>query len=88
MCAQTRNEVPNVDKDGVLGKPLKLSAGGNGKVYGIVALKSACTRGVTNGCAVANGGCAHICLPRPDRTAQCVCSDVDMGDECLQTLFN
>ena len=38
-------EIQNVDKDGVSGQPLKLSIGGNGRVYGIVAIRNACSRG-------------------------------------------
>lgn len=40
-----RKELQNVDKDGIVGQPLKLSTGGNGRVYGIVAVKNACSRG-------------------------------------------
>ena len=81
-----RNEVPNVSKDGVLGESLRLSAGGNGKVYGVVAVRSACMQRLTNACAANGARCAHMCLPRPDRKAQCVCSDVDLDDECLPSL--
>jgi hypothetical protein len=35
----------NVDKDGVQGKPLKLSIGGNGRVYGLITVKDSCVRG-------------------------------------------
>ena len=40
-----RKEIAVVDKDGVLGQPIKLSMGGNGRVYGIVAVKNSCPRG-------------------------------------------
>ena len=40
-----RKEIQNVDKDGVIGQPLKLAPGGNGRVYGIVAVKNSCPKG-------------------------------------------
>lgn len=43
-----RKEIQNVDKDGVLGQPIKLSIGGNGRVYGIAAVRNTCPRGLFN----------------------------------------
>jgi hypothetical protein len=45
LTKSKRKEIQNVDKDGIVGQPLKLSTGGNGRVYGIVAVKNACSRG-------------------------------------------
>lgn len=74
-----RKEIPNVDKDGVLGQPIKLAPGGNGRVYGIVAVKNQCQRG-TNACDRNNAECQQICLPKPDHQYQCACSDNSNGD--------
>ena len=41
----SNKEIQNIDKDGVVGPSLKLSVGGNGRVYGIVAIKSQCQQG-------------------------------------------
>jgi nidogen (entactin) len=42
----TRKDIPNVDKDGVQGKALTGSIGGNGRLYGISAIKNICNQGL------------------------------------------
>lgn len=34
-----------MDKDGVQGEPIPLSIGGNGRVYGMTAVKNQCPQG-------------------------------------------
>ncbi|RNA23250.1 nidogen-1-like isoform X2 [Brachionus plicatilis] len=82
----SKKEIQNVDKDGNIGMPMKLAPGGNGRVYGVVAVKNSCQKG-TNACDRTNGGCNQLCLPRPDHTRQCACSD-DSNLECLKSLTN
>lgn len=68
----------------MIGQPIKLSIGGSGRVYGILAVKNMCPRG-TNACDRTNGGCNQLCLPKPDFSRQCACSD-DANYECTRTL--
>jgi nidogen (entactin) len=42
----SNKDIQNVDKDGILNVPIKLSTGGNGRVYGIVAVKNNCQKGM------------------------------------------
>ncbi len=42
----TKKEIQSVDKDGVAGETIPLSVGGNGRVYGIIAVKDQCPRGL------------------------------------------
>ena len=42
---KSRKEIQNVDKTGVIGQSIKLSVGGSGRVYGIVAAKNVCPKG-------------------------------------------
>ena len=39
----------------------------------------------TNACDRTNGNCNQLCLPNPDYTRQCACSD-ESNSECLKTL--
>ncbi|XP_064621672.1 nidogen-1-like isoform X2 [Lineus longissimus] len=68
-------------RGGSLGEPLKLPVGGNGRLYGVTAVRKNCPRG-TNACALQNGGCRFLCLPTPNGGRTCACPD-DMDDtEC------
>lgn len=41
----SKKGIQNVDKDGIIGETLPLSIGGNGRVYGITAVKDKCPIG-------------------------------------------
>jgi nidogen (entactin) len=41
----SKKALQQVDKDGVQGEPIPLSIGGNGRVYGLVAVKNQCPQG-------------------------------------------
>lgn len=81
-----RKAIQNVDKDGNVGMPIQLAPGGNGRIYGVAAVKNSCQKG-SNACDRTNGGCNQLCLPRPDHTRQCACSD-ESNLECLKSLTN
>ncbi|XP_048259530.1 nidogen-1-like [Haliotis rufescens] len=68
--------IPNINRDGgaQANDPLNLAIGGNGRVYGVTAVRDQCPR-VTNGCAVNNGGCRYLCLPSPSGGRSCACPD-------------
>ncbi|XP_067681271.1 nidogen-like [Haliotis asinina] len=68
--------IPNVDRDGGAdaNDPINLAVGGNGRLYGVTAVRDQCPR-VTNGCAVNNGGCRYLCLPSPSGGRTCACPD-------------
>ncbi|KAL8592230.1 hypothetical protein ACOMHN_030905 [Nucella lapillus] len=54
--------------------PITPAIGGNGRLYGIAALKDHCPRG-SNSCAFNNGGCAFLCFPTPSGGRTCACPD-------------
>jgi nidogen (entactin) len=73
-----------VNKEGVQGQALKLAPGGNGRVYGLTVIRTACPGG-SNACERSNGGCSQLCLPRPDYSRVCACSD-NAADECFKSV--
>ncbi|XP_021357021.1 nidogen-2-like [Mizuhopecten yessoensis] len=65
---------------GQVADPLDLPVGGNGKLYGIAAVRASCPRAI-NACARDNGGCQYLCLPTPNGGRTCGCpDDVDPAD--------
>lgn len=70
-----RKDIPSVSQDsGQERTPLQAALGGNGKMYGITAVKYTCPR-VNGACFLNNGGCAFLCLPSPNGGRLCACPD-------------
>ncbi|XP_052256418.1 nidogen-1-like [Dreissena polymorpha] len=71
--------IPHVDRvTGEEGKPLSLPVGGNGRLYGVTAIGSYCPARESLqrfGCALNNGGCRYLCLPKPNGGRTCSCPD-------------
>ncbi|XP_076463392.1 nidogen-1-like [Babylonia areolata] len=69
-----RKHISGVSQTGGEVSTITPAIGGNGRLYGIKALKDQCPRG-TNSCAFNNGGCAFLCLPTPSGGRTCACPD-------------
>ncbi|CAF1294100.1 unnamed protein product, partial [Didymodactylos carnosus] len=83
----TTNKIGRVDKTGDrTADTILLPAGGNGKLYGLVAVKNSCPPDVNNVCGLNNGDCTagQICLPNTSVRAKrvCYCAD-NAGLQCL-----
>lgn len=76
--------VSSVTRNGqVSDEPLSLPLGGNGKLYGITAVRAQCPR-INNACARNNGGCTYLCLPTPNGGRTCTCPDDITPEDCNQ----
>ncbi|KAK7103484.1 nidogen-like [Littorina saxatilis] len=64
--------------------PISAAIGGNGRLYGITALRDQCPRG-SNSCAFNNGGCEFLCLPTPSGGRTCACPDGVDPRVCQET---
>jgi len=74
--------LPSIDKyGGEANAPLQLPEGGNGRMYGLVAVRETCPP-VSNACVNNNGGCRFLCLPTPNGGHTCLCSGDIPEEEC------
>ncbi|BFZ12302.1 hypothetical protein BsWGS_15341 [Bradybaena similaris] len=70
-----RKDVPNINQSGgEPNKPLIQAVGGNGRKYGITAVKDQCPR-ARNPCGLNNGGCKFLCLASANGGRVCSCPD-------------
>ncbi|KAJ8309420.1 hypothetical protein KUTeg_014294 [Tegillarca granosa] len=80
--------ISSVNRNGVLSdEPLKMSPGGNGKLYGMTVVQASCPR-VTNACMRNNGGCQFLCLPTPGGGRSCACPDNVDQDRCNEIILS
>ncbi|CAG5121406.1 unnamed protein product [Candidula unifasciata] len=70
-----RKDIPNINQSGgETNKPLTQAIGGNGRLYGITAVKDQCPR-ARNPCGLNNGGCKFLCLASANGGRVCSCPD-------------
>ncbi|CAL1530382.1 unnamed protein product [Lymnaea stagnalis] len=70
-----RKDVPNINQSGgEVNEPLQQAIGGNGRLYGITAVKDQCPR-ARNSCGLNDGGCKFLCLASQNRGRTCACPD-------------
>lgn len=74
-------EINKVNKLGGLWSFLDVRPlGGNGRLYGIVAVTATCPRAI-NACAQRNGNCDFLCVPTPGNARACLCPDNETSCE-------
>ncbi|ESO97555.1 hypothetical protein LOTGIDRAFT_208735 [Lottia gigantea] len=69
-----KKQIISFNRDTGASGNLNLAPGGNGKLYGITAVRNTCPQ-ITNACSFNNGGCRFLCLPTPRGGRKCMCAD-------------